>query len=144
MLLADGLPVAAASGGKGAKNRNLLKPKPCPNCSESNKPDAKFCVKCKFVLSFDAFNEVTNEAEETKKKLAELEAIQKQQEERIKSISEIAMRQSFRVIEKEVEANPPPYIEGAENMTVQEVLLELQKRGCNTLAFDKVSDGVEA
>jgi hypothetical protein len=35
-----------------------------------------------------------------------------------------------------VAANPPPYIEGAEKMTVNEVLLELQKRGCNTLAFD--------
>jgi hypothetical protein len=50
-----GLAVASVSGGPTKKG--LLKPKQCPNCSESNKPDSKFCTKCKFVLSFDAFNE---------------------------------------------------------------------------------------
>ncbi len=59
---------------------NLLKSKPCSNCSESNKPDSKFCAKCKFVLSYDAFNETIEdnakagkEAEETKEKLKELQ-----------------------------------------------------------------------
>ena len=135
ILLADGLPIATAKGA----TKGLLKPKQCPNCSESNKPDSKFCTKCKFVLSFDAFNETTKEAEETKKELAELKAKQeegfKEMEEKIESLRKLALRQSFRVIEKEVEANPPPYIEGAEKMTVHEVLFELQKRGCNTLAF---------
>jgi integrase/recombinase XerD len=63
------------------KMKNLLKPKICPNCDESNKPESKFCVKCKFVLSFDAFNEASEEkartakeAEESKKRLEELEA----------------------------------------------------------------------
>ena len=28
---------------------DLLKPKQCPNCSEPNKPDSKFCVKCRMV-----------------------------------------------------------------------------------------------
>ena len=53
----------------------------CPNCDESNKPESKFCAKCKFVLSFDAFNEASEEkartakeAEESKKRLEELEA----------------------------------------------------------------------
>jgi hypothetical protein len=65
------------------KAKNLLKPKICPNCDESNKPESKFCVKCKFVLSFDAFNEAieekertAKEAEESKKRLEELEAKQ--------------------------------------------------------------------
>ena len=60
---------------------NVLKAKPCPNCSESNKPDFKFCSRCKFVLSYDAFNEASEEkarsakeAEESKKRLEELEA----------------------------------------------------------------------
>jgi hypothetical protein len=35
-----------------------LKPKQCPNCSEPNKPDSKFCAKCRMVLSYDAY-EVT-------------------------------------------------------------------------------------
>jgi integrase len=28
-----------------------LKPKQCPNCSEPNKPDSKFCAKCRMVLT---------------------------------------------------------------------------------------------
>ncbi|MDP8889167.1 MAG: hypothetical protein M3M89_06025 [Thermoproteota archaeon] len=46
-----------------------MKPKQCPNCDESNKPESKFCSRCKFVLSFDAFNEATKETDESKKKL---------------------------------------------------------------------------
>jgi integrase/recombinase XerD len=86
MLLADGLPVASVNGKGTTKKKDLLKPKQCPNCNESNNPDSKFCTKCKFVLSFDAFNEVTNEAEETKKKLTELEI---QQQERFNRIQEM-------------------------------------------------------
>ena len=36
---------------------NQLKPKQCPNCSEGNKPDSKFCAKCRMVLTYDAYNE---------------------------------------------------------------------------------------
>jgi integrase len=42
------------------KDLNLsdaLKPKQCPNCSEPNKPDSKFCAKCRMVLTYDAYNE---------------------------------------------------------------------------------------
>jgi predicted transcriptional regulator len=136
MLLADGLPVATANGKGATKNKNLLKPKPCPNCNENNKPDSKFCVQCKFVLSFNAFNEVTNEAEETKKKLVQLEVQQqeqfKQMQEKMDNLRRLALKQAFRVIENEVESNPVPYIEGAENMTTQEALYELQKKGVTT------------
>lgn len=59
---------------------NVLKAKPCPNCGEYNKPDSKFCSKCKFVLSYDAFNDTieekaraAKEAEETMEKLKELQ-----------------------------------------------------------------------
>jgi integrase/recombinase XerD len=34
-----------------------LRPKQCPNCSEPNRPDAKFCAKCRIVLTYDAYNE---------------------------------------------------------------------------------------
>jgi hypothetical protein len=77
MLVVDGLITPNLKG----KAKNLLKPKQCPNCDETNKPESKFCVKCKFILSFDAFNEAieekartTKEAEESKKRLEELEA----------------------------------------------------------------------
>jgi len=50
MLAIDGLVTPNSK----SKVKNLLKPKMCPNCDESNKPESKFCIKCKFVLSFDA------------------------------------------------------------------------------------------
>ena len=34
-----------------------LRPKQCPNCSEPNKPDSKFCNKCRMVLTYDAYAE---------------------------------------------------------------------------------------
>ena len=47
-----------------------LKPKQCPNCSEPNKPDSKFCAKCRMVLTYDAYNETI---EEKKQKDGELQ-----------------------------------------------------------------------
>lgn len=71
MLIADGL---VSPDGASKNKRDLLKPKQCPNCDEPNKPESKFCSKCRFVLSYDAFNETledkskaAKEAEETKK-----------------------------------------------------------------------------
>jgi integrase len=40
---------------------NFLKPKQCPNCSEPNKPDSKFCAKCRMVLTYDAYTETLEE-----------------------------------------------------------------------------------
>ena len=34
-----------------------LRPKQCPNCNEPNKPDSKFCAKCRMVLTYDAYSE---------------------------------------------------------------------------------------
>jgi integrase len=36
---------------------NILKSKQCPNCRESNRPQAPFCAKCRMVLTYDAYNE---------------------------------------------------------------------------------------
>jgi hypothetical protein len=43
-----------------------LKPKQCPNCSEPNKLDSKFCVKCRMVLSYDAYSETLEKQKEEK------------------------------------------------------------------------------
>ncbi|PWU82291.1 MAG: hypothetical protein DLM72_02425 [Candidatus Nitrosopolaris wilkensis] len=43
----------------------ILRPKECPNCSESNKPDSRFCTKCRMVLTYDAYSE-TLEKEQAK------------------------------------------------------------------------------
>lgn len=41
-----------------------LRPKHCPNCSEPNKVDSKFCAKCRMVLSYDAYNETLEQRKE--------------------------------------------------------------------------------
>jgi integrase len=50
-----------------------LRPKQCPNCSESNIPDSKFCSKCRMVLTYDAYNETIEEQKSKDKWLEELE-----------------------------------------------------------------------
>jgi integrase len=36
---------------------DTLNPKICPNCSEGNTQDAKFCSKCKMILSYEGYQE---------------------------------------------------------------------------------------
>jgi hypothetical protein len=47
------------------KNRQIdqLKYKQCPNCSEPNKPDSKFCARCRMVLTYDAYSETAEQKE---------------------------------------------------------------------------------
>jgi integrase len=72
----------AAYGIETASNRgNILlpdsmKPRSCPNCSESNIPDCKFCSKCRMVLTYDAYGETL---EEQKKKDNLIEQMRQQQ-----------------------------------------------------------------
>ena len=87
LTVMDGLPLSSQT--EQNKQKNLLKPKQCPNCTENNTSESKFCVKCKFVLSFDLYNETleekaktAKEAEETKK-VAAFESRQTQFEESI-------------------------------------------------------------
>ena len=125
---AQGIFRVDGSDGNGNGNASALKSNIiCNFCREPNKPEAKFCAnpKCGFVLTHEANREREKEVEETKRRLAELE-------EKMESLRKIAIKQSFRVIEKEVEANPIPYIEGADKMTPQEILYEMQKRGVTT------------
>ncbi len=62
---------------KNNRETDLLKPKQCPNCNEPNKPDSKFCAKCRMVLTYDAYNE-TIEDRQTKDK--QIESLVKNQE----------------------------------------------------------------
>jgi integrase/recombinase XerD len=64
-----------------------LRPKQCPNCSEPNKPDSKFCNKCRMVLSYDAYSETLEKQKEEKsqwdelrKEIDQVKALLKQQE----------------------------------------------------------------
>jgi integrase/recombinase XerD len=43
---------------------DTLNPKICPNCSEGNTQDAKFCAKCGLVLTYDAYTETVEEKQQ--------------------------------------------------------------------------------
>ena len=46
-----------------------LNPKTCPNCNEGNTQDAKFCSKCKMIMSFEGYNEVLESQKEKEDEL---------------------------------------------------------------------------
>lgn len=46
------------------KDTDLLKPKHCPNCNEPNKPESKFCARCRMILSYDAYEDTVNNKQE--------------------------------------------------------------------------------
>jgi integrase len=48
---------------------NTLNPKICPNCNEGNTQDAKFCSKCKMIMSFDGYQDVLQEQQDKDKDL---------------------------------------------------------------------------
>lgn len=52
---------------------NQLKPRQCPNCNEDNKPDSKFCAKCRMVLSYDAYEETLENQKEKEDRLTTIE-----------------------------------------------------------------------
>jgi 2-oxoglutarate dehydrogenase complex dehydrogenase (E1) component-like enzyme len=54
------------------KETNVLKSKPCPNCSEPNKPESKFCFKCKMVLTFDSYKETLEKQIEKEEQIKSL------------------------------------------------------------------------
>jgi myo-inositol catabolism protein IolC len=47
-----------------AQEIDKMKPRQCPNCSELNKIDSKFCVKCRMILSYDSYMETVKQQEE--------------------------------------------------------------------------------
>jgi integrase len=69
----EDLLVARGIISKDETTNSRLGSKQCPNCSESNKPDSRFCTKCRLVLSFDAYNETLEEQKKKEDKLAAIE-----------------------------------------------------------------------
>jgi hypothetical protein len=58
---------------KDKEKTDVLKPKQCPNCNEPNRPDQKFCVKCRLVLSMEAFQDALGEQKKKEDKLEMME-----------------------------------------------------------------------
>jgi integrase len=54
---------------------DTLNPKICPNCNEGNTQDAKFCSKCKMIMSFEGYQAAL---ESEKQRETELEAMKEQ------------------------------------------------------------------
>jgi integrase len=50
-----------------------LRPKQCPNCLEPNKPDSKFCSKCRMVLTYDAYSETLENQKQKDDRLTVIE-----------------------------------------------------------------------
>jgi hypothetical protein len=54
---------------KDQQSVDVLRSKQCPNCNEPNKPDSKFCAKCRMVLTYDAYSETVEEKAEKDKEV---------------------------------------------------------------------------
>jgi integrase/recombinase XerD len=48
---------------------NTLNPKICPNCSEGNTQDAKFCSKCKMIMSFEGYQEALESQKQKRRRI---------------------------------------------------------------------------
>jgi integrase len=46
---------------KDNEEKDILRPKYCTNCNTPNRTDQKFCVKCRMILSIEAFQETLEE-----------------------------------------------------------------------------------
>ncbi|MGA7897532.1 MAG: zinc ribbon domain-containing protein, partial [Nitrososphaeraceae archaeon] len=58
---------------KDNQQKDALRPKQCPNCNEPNKPDGKFCAKCRMVLTYDAYSETLESEKQKEDKLTVME-----------------------------------------------------------------------
>lgn len=47
---------------------NLLKSTYCPNCNEPNKSESKFCIRCKMILSYTAYENTIEEQDGKRKR----------------------------------------------------------------------------
>jgi len=51
---------------------DTLNPKRCPNCNEGNTQDAKFCSKCKMIMSFEGYQEALESQKEKESEVQNL------------------------------------------------------------------------
>lgn len=55
---------------KEGEAEDKMRPVYCPNCKEPNQMDAKFCLKCRMVLSYDAYQDAVSLTDGDKAKLS--------------------------------------------------------------------------
>jgi integrase len=69
----EGLLEAYGIIAKDKQRSDVLKPKQCPNCNEPNKPDSRFCTKCRMVLTYDAYTKTLEEDKEKQNRMSAIE-----------------------------------------------------------------------
>jgi integrase len=67
---------------------DTLNPKICPNCSEGNTQDSKFCAKCSMVLTYDAYDETIEKQQDKDKVIHLLKEKQAEMEKKFQIIFE--------------------------------------------------------
>jgi integrase/recombinase XerD len=72
---------------------DALRSKHCPNCNEPNKPDSKFCAKCRMVLTYDAYSETLEKQEEKEFEVQKLKEKQVQDMESMREEMENKFQQ---------------------------------------------------
>jgi hypothetical protein len=71
---------------KDIQETDLLRPKQCPNCNEPNRPNQKFCVKCRMALTYDAYSQMIEQKQVKDKQIEEMMRKQEQFEQLIQSL----------------------------------------------------------
>jgi integrase len=96
-----------------------LKPKQCPNCSEPNKPDSKFCAKCRMVLTYDAYSETLEKQQE---KDSEVQILKQKYEQDINAMREEMNQQLNQIMSMIQQNNQLAYIkpEALTSKTIQQ------------------------
>jgi integrase len=65
---------------------DTLNPKICPNCSEGNTHDAKFCSKCKMIMTYEGYQETIESQKSKENEITELKRGQERFELLIQSL----------------------------------------------------------
>ena len=82
--------------------KDQLRAKQCPNCSEPNKPVSKFCSKCRMVLTYDAYSETIEEKQQNE---SEVKKLKDKYEQDLKLVRQ-EMTQQFTQIMTMIQKNP--------------------------------------
>jgi hypothetical protein len=81
--------------------KNILQPKTCPHCREPNKPDAQFCFKCNFVMSFEAYQKGMEERETKDREISELKEQMYKMQQDFKSYDE-SVKETLEKVKHEI------------------------------------------
>jgi hypothetical protein len=76
---------------------NTLNPRTCPNCNEGNTQDARFCSKCKMIMSFQGYQEAL---ESQKQKESEVQKWHEKYEQDMKSMREEMQTRFEQILQK--------------------------------------------